>query len=136
MAGINYMFGWEDDAANAEQAARQGMQKSGQPGQGGLIASVLDLLGVGTQVAKGGKESQESADLAAREADPSRDSTEDSQDVVQVAQDVLQTTGRESGIRRLPLAPLELGPLPALSGQGVPAPLAAIDPTTGRPWGQ
>lgn len=137
---INFSFGGDNEyIADAEQARRQA---EGNRAAGGLagaspIAVVLDLLGIGRQVAKPPKgESGQTGDLASTPESP--DSvpvavTDKKGNVLDVVEQTLRQVGESTDVQRLPLAPLELGPLPQLSGRGSPQPLQRIDPTTNLP---
>lgn len=131
---LDFGFGSGEYEQNAERARLNA--QSGRSGGGGPspIAVVLDLLGIGRQVAKPPKgESSKTGDLASTPEESTQQIavTDKKGDVLDVVERVVN---EDSKIERLPLAPLELSPMPLMtSGQGVPRPIPRIDPTTGLP---
>lgn len=134
---INFSLGGGFDneyMSQAEAAGREAERKrAAAGGAASPIATVLDLLGIGRQVAKAPKgESTETGDLSSTQDTQTQNQTvvaDKKGDVLAVVEDV--TKSPDTKVERLPLAPLELGPLPQLSGQGIPRPLQSIDPNLG-----
>jgi hypothetical protein len=56
-------------------------------------------------------------------------------DVVGTVNQVLKQNDPSVNVQPLAMAPLEVGPFPQLSGQGIPRSIQQIDPNTGKPWG-
>lgn len=116
----------------AKKRAAAAAAGGGGGGGGNPIAVVLDLLGVGRQVALPPEgESSETGDLASTPAAPTSQTTavtDKSGDVIGQVEQAVSQFGNSTDVQRLPMAPFEL---PSLSGRGIPAPLTRIDPTTG-----
>lgn len=130
---INFGGGNEyvDDAERARREAGSG--SGGLFGGASPIAVVLDVLGIGKQVAREGNPS-ETGDLASQDKGPVTQETEVTDkkgNVLDVVEQTIQEVGQQTDVQRLPLAPLELDPLPMMtSGQTLPRPLTRIDPNS------
>lgn len=131
---INFGMGGDDYQADAERA-RLNAQRGGGGGGPSPIAVVLDLLGIGRQVAKPPKgDSKKTGDLASTDdKDMTQQTavTDKKGNVVDVVEETIRDIGKSTDVKRLPLAPLEVSPFSPLSGQGLPRPITRIDPTTG-----
>lgn len=130
---IDFNFGGGADEYMAD-ATRARLAAQGRRDGGGAspIAVVLDLLGIGRQVAKAPKgESSETGDLAStpNESTESIAVTDQKGDVLGTIEQVVNEA-QPTDVQRLPLAPLEIQPL-GTSGHALPRPLTRIDPTTG-----
>lgn len=129
---LNFGDGGDDYQAEAERARLNAQRGKGGKGGPSPIAVVLDLLGIGRQVAKPPKgDSAETGDLAStpKESTQAMAVTDKKGDVLGTVEQVVNQS-RSTEVKRLPLAPLELAPLD-FQGQVVPRPLTRIDPTTG-----
>ena len=126
-AGFDNEYMSQAEAAGREAERRKQAAVAGGAA-GSPIATVLDLLGIGRQVAKAPKgESKDTGDLASTPPEGETVTqipvTSKKGDVIAVVEDV--TKDPESKTQRLPMAPLQL------SGQGIPRPLTSIDPDLG-----